>query len=91
MVQWLGLSTFAAVAPHSIPAQGTKIPKLHGLPKKKKNPNRLFTKNLPLISFLTMKNELSHYGQVQAKNVPSEPSYLTFCWKSLLMLTRKGK
>lgn len=44
MVQWLGLSTFAAVAPHSIPAQGTKIPKLHGLPKKKKKPQQTIYK-----------------------------------------------
>ena len=87
-VQWLGHSAFTAVAPRSILGQGTKIPKLHRVAKNKqtKKPNRIFTENLPSISFLMMKNELSHYSQVQAKNVPSDPSYLTFCWKSLLIL-----
>ena len=36
MVQWLGLGTFTAWDPGSIPGQGTKIPKAAAQPKKKK-------------------------------------------------------
>ena len=37
MVQWLGLGTFTAMVPGSIPGRGTTIHKLHGAAKKKKN------------------------------------------------------
>ena len=36
-VQWLGLGAFIAVAPGSIPGQGTKIPQAMGKTKKKKD------------------------------------------------------
>ena len=37
MVQWLGFSAFTAVAPCSVPGLKTKILKLPGVAKKKKN------------------------------------------------------
>lgn len=58
MVQWLGLSTFTAVAPHSIPAQGTKIPKLHGC--QKKNPEYL--QKLPVNIILNGEKRAFSYG-----------------------------
>ena len=38
VVQWSGPHTSTAVCPGSIPGRGTKIPQVHGVTRKKKNP-----------------------------------------------------
>ena len=62
MVQWLGLSSFSAKGPGSIPGQGTKIRyyRLHGEAKKRKKKTKrnfyrqhIKSENVHLVRLLT--------------------------------------